>query len=213
MPQSAAHVARDLDGATALVGYSRWCDATREPAGPVCVGGDGSPQGRHALALGQLLADRLGAPLLAVHVATDENGEQCDASGIEADVRTVRDHSGAEGLQRVGEAENASLVVVGSSSRTGFGRVRPGETATRLYSGAPMTVAVAPAGYADDVGELSIVGCGYDGDAAARSVLQWAVTLCAARAGTKLEVLSVTPRWRLGYQRGRTAVVFSAASP
>ena len=171
---------------------------TKESSGPVCVGVDASAGSRDALALGRLLAERMGAPLVAVHVETDEKRGEFDASSVDADLRTVRGSSGAEGLQQLGAAEGASLLVVGSSSRTGLERVRPGETATRLLSGASISVAVAPLNYAKHDSDMSIVGCAYDGGEASASALRWAVDLCAERPEMKLEVLSVVPRLAFG---------------
>jgi nucleotide-binding universal stress UspA family protein len=165
---------------------------------PICVGVDASAGSRDALALARLLAGHLGAPLVAVYVETRDKRGEFDASEVDADLRTVQAESGAEGLRRFGESEGASLLVVGSSSRTGLGRLRPGETATRLFSSASIGVAVAPLGYADRDGQLSIVGCGYDGGAGAGSALQWAVALCLMRPETQLEVLSAVPRLAFG---------------
>ena len=135
---------------------------------------------------------------MAVYVETRDKRGEFDASEVDADLRTVQAESGAEGLRGFGESEGASLLVVGSSSRTGLGRLRPGETATRLFSSASLGVAVAPLGYADRDGQLSIVGCGYDGGAGAGSALQWAVALCLMRPETQLEVLSAVPRLAFG---------------
>ena len=167
-------------------------------AAPICVGVDASAGSRDALALGRLLAGHFGAPLLAVYVETGDKRGEFDASRVDADLRTVQADSGAEGLRRFGESEGASLLVVGSSSRTGLGRIRPGETGTRLFSSASVGVAVAPLGYADRDGQLSTVGCGYDSGTGAGSALQWAVALCLMRPETKLEVLSVAPRLAFG---------------
>ena len=65
-------------------------------------------------------------------------------------------------------------MVLGSSDRSGLERVFPGPTATRLLSGSPVAVAVAPVGYADQQPDSGAVGCGYDGSAAAREALNWA---------------------------------------
>ena len=166
--------------------------------GPICVGVDASAGSRDALALARLLAGHLEAPLVAVYVETEERRGEFDASAVAADVRTVQADSGAEGLRQFGESEGASLLVVGSSSRTGLGRLRPGETATRLFSSAAVGIAVAPLGYADRPGQLATVGCAYDSGASAGAALQWAVALCLRRPETKLEVLSVTPRLAFG---------------
>ncbi len=170
----------------------------RDSVGPVCVGVDASAGSSDALALGRVLAELLGASLVAVHVVTDERRGEFDAASVDADVRTVDGDSGAQGLGQFGRAEGASLLVVGASSRTGLGRVRPGETATQLFSEASVSVAVAPLGYANQGRQISIVGCGYDDGEAARSALQWAVALCAERPTMKLEVLSVVPRLAFG---------------
>ena len=50
-------------------------------------------------------------------------------------------------IQDVATKEGASLIVIGSSSRGGAGRVFAGTTAERLLHGAPCPVAVAPRGF------------------------------------------------------------------
>ncbi len=163
----------------------------------VCVGVDGSDGARDALALGRRLAERLAAPLVAVHVRSPDSRHPL-MGDVDAELRTVDHESGADGLKAFSETEPTQLIVVGSSSRTGLGRVFPGETATRLFASVSVAVAVAPAGYADRSDTLSTIGCGHDGGDSARAALRWATELCAAAPGSSLEVIAVTPHLAFG---------------
>jgi nucleotide-binding universal stress UspA family protein len=66
------------------------------------------------------------------------------ARGVPVDCRVLEDTSAARALQEAVEDEDAGLLVVGSSRRSGVGRVLAGSTAQRLLNGSPCPVAVVP---------------------------------------------------------------------
>ena len=65
-----------------------------------------------------------------------------------------------------------------------------GGTGERLLSGAPVAVAVAPAGYAAAKAHLQTVGCGFDGSPESHAALEWAAAV-ARRASARLRVIGV----------------------
>jgi nucleotide-binding universal stress UspA family protein len=66
------------------------------------------------------------------------------ARGIKVDCRILEGTSAAEALQEAVEDEDAGLLVVGSSRRSGLNRVLAGGTAMRMLNGSPCPVAVVP---------------------------------------------------------------------
>jgi nucleotide-binding universal stress UspA family protein len=124
---------------------------------------DGTPNDDDALALGQMLA-RGGAILALAYVRHSrefdprrEEIAQHDAERrLESGVLRLGDPSVAchvvmagstgEGLLKLAEDEQASMIVFGSDYRTPPGRAEPGATASRLLEGGPVPVAVAAAG-------------------------------------------------------------------
>lgn len=101
--------------------------------------------------------------------------------------------SAARALHEYAGAENADLIVVGSSHRGGLGRVLPGSVAESLLRGAPCAVAVAPRGYAErDRSPLGLVGVAFDGSEEARLALVAAQRLAAA-LGARLRVITAVP--------------------
>ncbi|MGH2966903.1 MAG: universal stress protein [Solirubrobacterales bacterium] len=175
------------------------------PTRPVIVGVEGSARSADAIALGDLLAERLGAPLLLVHTHPseplartldrlehrqmvrslfDSTFSQVQAligEGRQRAMRVVPASSAAAGLQRVAERERAQLIVVGPSRRSGLGRVRPGATGERLLSGSPVPVANAPRGYAGQEARLERLASAFDGSSESYQAFQWAARL--ARPG------------------------------
>ena len=97
-------------------------------------------------------------------------------------IRAIPSDSAARVLSEVAEAEQADLVVVGSSRRSRLGRLLPGTTAERLLHEAPCPVAVAPRGYSG--GDIRRIGVAYDGSPEAAAALHaaeaLALELCAA---------------------------------
>jgi nucleotide-binding universal stress UspA family protein len=184
------------------------------PAGAIIVGVEGSERSADGLALADLLADRLGGPLVLVH--NHPHGAPSNLRGSNADgelersvsdstvaqvqrfvghdhepgVRVTHADSPAVGLQQVAEQQNAQLVVVGPSHRSGLGQVIPGSVGERLLSRSPAPVAIAPRGYADTVPALRLVASAFDGSPESHLALEWAERL--ARAGNnQLRVITV----------------------
>ncbi len=148
----------------------------------IIVGFKDTQQGQDALELGRVLSRASGASML---VAT---APAVDGSG----------------LARLARAEEADLIVLGSSRRGPVGRIFPGATAERVLGEAPCAVAVAPRGYGGDFGasgwhplsedaavsDMRVIGVGYDATPAAERALRLASGL-ALRNEAALRVLTV----------------------
>ena len=187
------------------------------PDGPLVVGVDESERSRDALALGQQLAEDLPGGLMPVYVHTLEeldalmtghHPEEVEelvaehAKAKHAKVRALAAEMGisevhlrqatspAAGLHDQAGESNAAIVVIGSSSRSGLGRVLPGGTAERLLSGAPVPVAVAPNSYARRKAAHAVIGVGFDQSPESRKAVGWAAAL-ASRRGASLRLFAV----------------------
>ncbi|HEX6458318.1 MAG TPA: universal stress protein [Thermoleophilaceae bacterium] len=141
----------------------------------IIVSYDNTENDRDALALGRRLRDA-GAHVALGYVrhiqleeadreALEENeAQRLLAEGAELlgdpDVtrHVVVDASTGEGLIALAEREGADLVVFGSDYRTATGSVQPGNSARRLLDGGRTAVAIAPAGFRDNVDELATIG-------------------------------------------------------
>ncbi len=181
----------------------------------IIVGVEESERSKDAVALAALLARGTGAELQLVcaYPYDDVPGRAANAGyrqylredaeaaierameGIE-DLPPVRSRpipevSPAKGIQRIATEEGASLIVIGSSSRGGAGRVFAGTTAQRLLHGAPCPVAVAPRGFHNHVpGDIGTIAVGYDGSVEAKAALVGARTIARAR-GARLRLVEV----------------------
>jgi nucleotide-binding universal stress UspA family protein len=189
-----------------------------EPAGTetsrVIVGVDASHRSRDALALGQALNEP-GGRLLIVYAhpfgelsglltAGDEErlvreaAESVARQGHEVlddrtgrEMRIVAARSPAAALQQLALETDAELIAVGSSERSGLGKVLAGSVAEALLSGAPVPVAVAPGGYASATRpRAGLLGCAFDGSAEAWHALHHAAEL-AARLGADIQIIGV----------------------
>lgn len=185
--------------------------------GPLIVGVDETERSRDAIALGQQLAPALPGELMAVYVHTLEeldalmSGHRPDeverlvaehAAAKHAKVRALAAEMGvsgvelkqatsaAAGLHDQAVESDAALVALGSSSRSGLGRVLPGGTAERLLSGSPVPIAVAPNGYASRVPRLAVIGVGFDESPDAQQAVRWAADL-SSRSRASLRLLAV----------------------
>jgi nucleotide-binding universal stress UspA family protein len=189
-------------------------------AAPLIVGIDGSERSRDALALAALLADP-GQQVLLVHVhpygrlsSLLSRGDYerlarevahsaltvvQDSAGPAApgDIRLVANPSPAAGLQAIAQETGASLIVVGSSHRSGIGRVLAGSVAESVLAGAPVPVAVAPRGHAGADPRLATIGCGFDGSPESHQALGWAAAV-ARRRRARLNVLAVFTQMAFG---------------
>jgi nucleotide-binding universal stress UspA family protein len=181
----------------------------------IIVGVDGSERGKDAVALAAQLATGSGAELVLVNAypyedfpsrvaATGyrqylrEDAEEAirrSREGIaglpEVAERTVADLSPARGIQTMAVHEGASLIVIGSSHRSGVGRVLAGTTAERLLHGAPCPVAVAPKGFHNDEPRpIVTIGVAYNASEEAKAALVGATAL-ARSLGATLRVIDV----------------------
>ena len=180
----------------------------------VVVGVDESDTAGDALALARLLAGPLGATVLGVHVhpygeaqsllddekhslvmrelAESVRGHML-ALGFPVEDRTLRlvaDRSPAAGLQRTAESSEVVLIALGSSRRSGVGRVFPGGTAESLLTGAPCPVAVAPRAFSAPAEGVSVIGCAFDEREESGAALLWASELATATQ-SQLRLLAV----------------------
>ena len=145
----------------------------------VCAGSavrDGSAAGR----LEDLAADASGA--------LDEVERELDAEGIAVEFRQIDNTSAARALHEAAEAQDAGLLVVGSTTRGAIGRVLPGSTAERLMHGAPCPIAIVPHEW-EAGGGLNTIGVAYVDTDEGREALRGAHAL-ARRTGAKLRVLT-----------------------
>jgi nucleotide-binding universal stress UspA family protein len=169
---------------------------------PLVVGIDGSERSLDALALAARLADP-GQHVLLIHVR--RNGRSSNLTALQEfldpatarEMRVVSDSSPARGLREIAEEIGASLIVVGSSHRSGMGRVFVGSVAGSLLAGTPVAVAVAPHGYAGADNRLATVGCGFDGSPESEEALAWAAAIARGR-GACLQALAVHSRVAFG---------------
>ncbi len=124
---------------------------------------DGTPNDDDALALGKMLAPA-GFELALAYVrhAREFDARREELAHHDAEMRlqrgsdllgdpsverhVVMNASTGAGLERLAEAEDASLVVFGSDYRTAPGHVEPGTSAQHLLDGGGVAVAIAPAG-------------------------------------------------------------------
>lgn len=146
----------------------------------VCAGSavrDGSAAGRLDE---DLAADASGA--------LDEVDRELDAEGIAVEFRQIDNTSAARALHEAAEAQDAGLLVVGSTTRGAIGRVLPGSTAERLMHGAPCPIAIVPHEW-EAGGGLNTIGVAYVDTDEGREALRGAHAL-ARRTGAKLRVLT-----------------------
>jgi nucleotide-binding universal stress UspA family protein len=182
----------------------------------IVVGVEESERSTDAVALAELLAGALGARLVLVHnqrregvreflePEDDQLMRSLPDSGFARvqdlltndrapGFRVARAVTPADGLRQIAEQEEAQLIVVGSTHRSGLGRVRPGGVGEQLLSGARVAripVAIAPRGYAEAEPSLSRIASAFDGSPESRLALGWAGHLAASNAG-RLRVISV----------------------
>jgi nucleotide-binding universal stress UspA family protein len=189
-------------------------EPTPADASRVIVGVDASDSSRDALALGQALNEP-GGRLLIVYahpfgelagLLTEGDDERLVREAAESvarqahevlddatrrEMRIVANRSPAAALQQLAVDTDAGLIVVGSSERSGPGKVLAGSTGEALLSGAPVPVAVAPAGYASATRpSAGVIGCAFDGSAEARHALRYADDL-AARLAARIQIIGV----------------------
>jgi len=180
----------------------------------VLVGVDGSSNGRDAVVLASRLAGPDGRLTLAhvhpgelhpLHAATPgllaEEREQSEKllereraeADIDAELLSVVASAPGGGLHRHAEETGADLIVVGSCSRSAFGRVMIGDDTRAALNGSPCAVAIAARGYAEHPTPISKVGVGYNASPEAKAALAVAKRVAAPTHATvhALEVVSI----------------------
>ena len=120
--------------------------------------------------------------------ALDEVKRELGAERIAVDYRELDSTSAPRALHEAAEAQDAGLLVVGSTNRGAIGRVVPGSTAERLMHGAPCAIAIVPHEW-EAGGGLGTIGVAYVDTDEGREALRGAHAL-ARRAGAKLRVLT-----------------------
>jgi nucleotide-binding universal stress UspA family protein len=187
---------------------------------PLIVGVDGSERSADALALAARLAEP-GQRLVLAHVhpygqlsdllsgddyarlvrevaeSTISAAQEMLHPGTERAMQLVANRSPAAGLHDLAAEKGAALIIVGSSHRSGLGRVFAGSVAESVLAGAPVPVAVAARGLASSQDSVRIVGCGFDGSPEAHEALGWAADI-ARRRRARVEVLAVHARMAFG---------------
>ncbi|HTX30400.1 MAG TPA: universal stress protein [Solirubrobacteraceae bacterium] len=163
----------------------------------VVVGVDGGTGGRDAITLARQLVTRDGELILAnvqrspgAEQSLDLLEKQRTSAQVDAQLKTLRNRSVGRGLHEYAEAEQADLLVVGSSHRGRVGRVFLGDDTRATLNGAPCPVALASAGYVRSRHRLREIGVGYDRSAESELALALGRRL-AADAGAKLSLLEV----------------------
>lgn len=179
----------------------------------ILVGYDGRDSSRDALALAHGLAaiegaelvllaalelDPLATPADAYERAMAEAEERLEAQAraqlgkIPFRLRTVGGVSAPRALHEVAEDENADVIVLGSTHRSGLGRVLPGSVGERLLHGAPCAVLIAPSGFAGrERLEIARIGVGYDGKTESSHARTVAAAL-ASDLGASVETITVS---------------------
>jgi len=177
---------------------------------PIIVGYDPMTSDRAPISFGVAAARFTGAPLIVASVsaasdrpdagqqdedlvldaseALDEARRELEPEGIPVECRELANTSAARALHEASEAEDAGLLVVGSTRRGPVGRVIPGSTAERLMHGAPCPIAIVPPGWEASAG-LNTIGVAYVDTDEGREALRGAHAL-ARRAGASLRVLT-----------------------
>jgi nucleotide-binding universal stress UspA family protein len=141
----------------------------------IIVSYDDTDNDRDALALGRLLGELGGEISLAYvrHTQQPDSAREAleekeaeellrhgaETLGDESTPRHVVVHaSTGTGLWELAETEKADVIVFGSDYRTADGAVMPGTSAQRILTGAPVAVAIAPAGLRHRQLEVKTIG-------------------------------------------------------
>ena len=119
-------------------------------------------------------------------------GELAGMAGLaNVERRLEASSSPARGLHDTAVADQADLIVVGSSHHGPVGHVLLGSVGERLLSGAPCAVAIAPRGHAlEDPHRIAVIAIAFNGSPEAQLALRIAHEL-ARRTGAALRVLMV----------------------
>jgi nucleotide-binding universal stress UspA family protein len=176
------------------------------PPRRVVVGCDGSEGARDAIALARLLAPDEASFLLVDVVPRRALGRRLGdhrpadfsaarhalsagrAEKPSIETRTIRADHPDEVLADLGSDERRDLIVVGSPHRGPLGRALLGSVAKALIHRSTVPVAIAPRGFSGH--RLHRLVVGFDGSPEARSALDWAEPLGAAREA-EIDVFTV----------------------
>jgi nucleotide-binding universal stress UspA family protein len=183
----------------------------------ILIGVESSERSEDAIAFGRRLADVAGAYVIVANAypysdlpsrasnasyrealreeALETVGRMRDRlepiDGDRTMIRIVADPSPAKALHHVAHAEQASLVIVGSSHTGRAGRVLPGSTGERLLHGSPCAVAVVPRDYRTHADQpIRRVGVAFNHTEEARAAVAAAVPLARA-LGAELEIMGI----------------------
>jgi nucleotide-binding universal stress UspA family protein len=171
----------------------------------IVVGYDGSEQADDALALAQQLRDPdggrlviacvfpfyrgfafpVGPALYATMLLDDAEATLRDAvaeldPGVPHVTRAIAESSPARALNDLAEAEDADVIVLGSTHSGTAARLAGRATVQRLLHGAPCAVAIAAPGQRSRRRVMRRIGVAYDASAEAREALERAYALAAA---------------------------------
>ncbi len=199
----------------------------------VIVGVEDSDRSRDAIAFARMLAGASRAriilanayarPLLTSHVVLAEPDE-CFEAAAEAtlaklrvetgdadgdvEIRALAHSSPAAALQGLAEAEDAALIVIGSSARGEIGRVLAGTTAERLLHGSPCPVAVVPSGFRARAGAIRRILVAYDPSEEAKAALHAAVAVAQPRHASVEAVHVIEPTYSGAVALGRAPAYY-----
>lgn len=182
----------------------------------IMIGYNGGEESRDALACGARLAEDVGGrlilaaafPHLRAHAGSEAFelalGRKSDPlfaearadlgpmlDGIPVHERSVGGAPVASLLTRLAQAEDADVIVLGSTHRGPLARTLLGSVGERVIRAAPCPVAVVPRGYAEwPIGRMRILGAAYDGTPDAERAVRQATAL-ARRISAELRVLAM----------------------
>jgi nucleotide-binding universal stress UspA family protein len=174
--------------------------------------------GRYASAYDGAAGDRPGTGEQDEDLVVDPSDALADVhrelepEGIPVECRGLTGTSAARALHEAAEAEDAGLLVVGSTRRGAIGRVLPGSTAQRLMHGSPCPIAIVPPGWEAGDG-LHTIGVVYVDTEEGREALRGAHAL-AKRAGATLRVFTAIKAGPAIYSKteARTAETLARSS-
>jgi nucleotide-binding universal stress UspA family protein len=179
----------------------------------VLVGVDGRPSGRDAIALASRLMEPDGKLILAnVHAGSlhpthaitpglvrEERAasekllvQEREAAGVSAELLSIEAMSPGSGLHIQADEQRADLLVVGSTSRSAFGRAALGDDTRAALNGAPCAVAIAARGYAEHPTPITKVGVAYNRSPESEAALAAAREITAPTRAD-LHALEVVP--------------------
>jgi nucleotide-binding universal stress UspA family protein len=189
--------------------------------GNLIIGFDGSDAGRDGVAFARRLMLATGSGAIVVYAWHGEPVAAIldEARELLADVpdvvyRSVAEPSPARALHSAAETAGAGLIVIGSTHRSGPGRIAPGTTADQILHSAPCAVAVAPAGYANrpERARFRVVGAGVDGGGESDRVAHLAAGIARGAGATLRLVTVVEPHGPSGERADETLEQASAAT-